>query len=92
MNDPRVTTWTKTCSWAPEQYEGRLATGEVFYFRLKYGYASLGIGADLDAAIDDSHEWSWQSADRHMHEFPDEVTRDEVFTQLLDRRLRVEPR
>ncbi|MFC4911589.1 hypothetical protein [Actinomadura gamaensis] len=49
-----VATYRKTCNAFPAQYEGELRDGRIWYFRYRHGEAELGIGPDLDAAIDDS--------------------------------------
>lgn len=39
----RVKTIIKTCGACPEQYEGRLDTGEEFYVRCRWGFGRLDI-------------------------------------------------
>jgi hypothetical protein len=45
-----------TCRARPSQVEGKLVDGRWFYFRYRHGWASLGVGATLDEAIDDPSE------------------------------------
>jgi hypothetical protein len=42
----------KTSLAMPAQWEGEMATGDAFYVRYRYGFLTIGFGADLDAAIE----------------------------------------
>lgn len=53
LSHPLIASYRMTCSACPEQYQGTLVDGRVFYYRYRCGIASLGIGADLDAAVRD---------------------------------------
>lgn len=44
MNHSNVAEETQTCFVCPTQWEGRMDTGEYFYFRFRHGTASLGFG------------------------------------------------
>ncbi len=43
-----------TCPSVPTQYEGVTADGRSFYFRYRFGKASLGFGSTIDEAAEDS--------------------------------------
>jgi hypothetical protein len=42
----------QTCGACPSQWEGRTRDGARIYVRYRYGTLAIGIGATLDAAID----------------------------------------
>lgn len=84
INDPRVATCTMTLPRAPEEYEGQLTDGRWFYFRYRWGHASLGIGRDVDEAVDRSDDFTVCEGGENAGQWPDEATRDAVFTRLLD--------
>ena len=90
--DPRVRTATMTCEGCPVQIEGALADGRTFYFRYRYGCATLGAGADLAAAVLDDGAVSQNHGDRLQGVFDtyDDLAR--VFLALLDQRVPHEPR
>lgn len=50
----RIASFEMTCPAVPEQYEGILMDGQMFYFRLRFSCATLGVGPTLDDAIQDS--------------------------------------
>lgn len=52
MTHPAITRIEKTSMAMPAQWEGETITGEAFYIRYRYGFLTIGFGADLDAAID----------------------------------------
>lgn len=54
--DTLVTDYVCSCAGCPMQYEGTLVDGRWFYFRYRYGRASLGIGRTLDDAVSDTRE------------------------------------
>jgi hypothetical protein len=49
--NPLVASYVKTCEACPEQYEGTLTDGRIFYFSYSRGQAFLGIGRTLDEAV-----------------------------------------
>ena len=68
MPRPPVAEIEKTCIAAPAQWEGRMESGEAFYVRYRYGFLTIGFGADLDAAVNaasspDGYEWENPDAD-----------------------------
>lgn len=82
LEDERVTVAVTMGERCPAQYEGRLIDGRWFYFRYRWGWAYVGVGATLDEAIDcDSHERTYGLA--YDGEWPDEATRNAAFTELL---------
>lgn len=84
---PLVKAVRRTCIAAPEQYEGELHSGESFYFRLRGGRASVGIGRTVDAAADDpgTAVMAFQDPFYAMFDTPEE--RDSCFDRLLRERL-----
>jgi hypothetical protein len=78
--DPRVRDSVRTCGVCPEQYEGTLVDGREFYFRYRYGMATLGLGKDRfgEALRYVEH------GDDLQGEFEDEATREDVLGRLLD--------
>lgn len=92
INNPRVIGSVMTSVASPEQYEGTLADGRVFYFRLRSGLAQLGVGSDLSAALDDAFVGrgvNERVGDSLQGVFASRQQRDEVFARLLDQRLAV---
>ncbi|HEU4540395.1 MAG TPA: hypothetical protein VFR23_04650 [Jiangellaceae bacterium] len=87
MRNPAVAEWVQTCWGCPDQYEGRLADGRWFYFRYRYGWATLGLGADLGEAIGDRNRAGMDVGDNLRGVFGSDEERDEVFDQLLAWRL-----
>ncbi|MFZ4606093.1 MAG: hypothetical protein ACOYM5_07525 [Caulobacter sp.] len=51
---PRIVSLTQTCPTAPSQWEGELSDGRTLYVRYRHGGLSIGIGATVDRAVDDS--------------------------------------
>lgn len=49
---PKVMALKKTCTACPAQWEGRLEDGRALYARYRWGHLSVGIGDDVDEAID----------------------------------------
>lgn len=49
---PRVVALKKTCFACPAQWEGTLEDGRTIYARYRGGALSVGIGDDLDEAIE----------------------------------------
>jgi hypothetical protein len=49
---PKVVALKKTCTACPAQWEGRLEDGRTLYARYRWGHLSVGIGDDIDEAID----------------------------------------
>lgn len=81
---PQIATSKKTCDSNPEQYEGWLTDGRWFYFRYRWGTAELGIGADLDAAVEDSlNHGRTVGESGYEGEFVSTEQRDAAFAELL---------
>lgn len=49
---PVVTALEKTCPACPSQWEGTLDDGRVMYARYRWGELSVGLGKDIDEAVD----------------------------------------
>lgn len=81
-----VREYEQTCGACPEQYEGVLHDGRHFYFRYRYGVASLGVGRDNGSAICDPNEVRMAVSDGLQGIFDSPQQRDEVFAQLFARR------
>lgn len=84
-----VATYRQTCIACPTQYEGTLKDGQVFYFRYRHGRASLGLGADEEAAVCDPSTEVIRFGDGHGY-----VTEDEfkmLFVHLMRLRDGIEP-
>lgn len=57
---------TMTCDAMPEQYEGRLDTGEYFYIRFRYGEGCIRVGNE--------EQWKlWTLPEVAAVEFPDKL-------------------
>ncbi len=78
--DPRIAESTQTCGACPEQYEGTLVDGREFYFRYRYGMATLGVGENrfTDKLRYVEHGDDLQGA------FEDDAAREAVLARLLD--------
>jgi hypothetical protein len=48
---PQVVALKKTCTACPSQWEGALEDGRVIYVRYRWGELSVGIGNDIDEAV-----------------------------------------
>lgn len=90
MGHPFVVTVTQTCWACPVQYEGKLNDGRFFYFRYRFGVATLGVGSTPDDAAEDPAETRLAVGDNLRGTFEDDEERDRVFSRLLADRLRAE--
>lgn len=90
MEHPAVATATLTCGACPVQYEGQLLDGRHFYFRYRWGRATLGIGATPDAAAEDPDEVGLTVGDNLRGVFDSDEERDAVFARLLATHLRAD--
>ena len=50
--DARVVALDQTCGACPSQWEGRLDNGQRIYVRYRWGRLQLGVGPNIDAAVD----------------------------------------
>lgn len=82
LGDPRVARAVMTDPAMPEQYEGQLADGRWFYFRYRWGWAYVGVGDTLDAAVDSDRYWKTYGGE-YDGEWTDEATRNAAFAELL---------
>ncbi len=87
MDHPMIETATQTCFGCPDQWEGTLTSGEHFYFRYRWGWASLGLGDNPQAASHDPAEAAAQHGDSLQGVFDSDAERLAVFTTLLKDRL-----
>ena len=83
MEHPAVASSAETCSACPVQYEGQLVDGRYFYFRYRFGRATLGLGETPDDAVDDPNETSLAVGDSLRGVYAGDEERDEVFARLL---------
>jgi hypothetical protein len=88
ISHPAIASSAQTCWACPEQYEGQLIDGQFFYFRYRFGCATLGVGPTLDEAVEDPREARLRVGDNLRGTFDSTEERDLVFAQLLlDREL-----
>jgi hypothetical protein len=76
----------QTCLACPEQYQGTLVDGRTFYFRYRHGWATLGLGHDLDSAVLDPEGVGREVGDDLDGQFASPEIRDSVFAILLAER------
>ena len=94
LDHPAIATQRCTCWSVPEQHEGRLHDGRVFYFRYRSGWARLGLGTDLGAAVFNAMEgptaedraWEYETATGGA--FDSDAEASKVFDPQLDRHVR----
>lgn len=84
LTNPRIATQERTCHACPEQYDGTLHDGRHFYFRYRYGVASLGLDKDPDRAVENS----WLNElevgdDGWAGVFESDIERNKAFAELL---------
>jgi len=80
--NPLVASYVKTCEACPEQYEGTLTDGRIFYFSYSRGEVFLGIGRTLDEAV--RAQGTRVELDKPADGmFDSEEQRDEMFAALL---------
>jgi hypothetical protein len=87
MNHPLIATAERTCLGCPEQYEGQLRDGRYFYYRFRWGTATLGLGATIDEAVADPFEAGAYLGDDLRGFFNDDWERDNTFGDLLEDRI-----
>lgn len=94
LDHPAIATQRCTCRSVPEQHEGTLHGGRRFYFRYRSGWARLGLGTDLDAAVynamsaPDADDRAWEYETATGGAFDSDAEASKVFDALLDRHLR----
>jgi hypothetical protein len=86
LDDYRVDEAWKTGMRNPETYDGRLHDGRWFYYRYRWGYASVGVGPTYEEAVEDEAHGSYQGG-VFDGQWPDDNTRNMVFRELLDKAL-----
>lgn len=78
-----------TSSGCPVQFEGKLITGEGFYFRERHDYATFDIGKTLDDAIDGRFSdkgkslFHWEEEEAH-----NTLSAAEIISKLVNRYLK----
>ena len=88
ITDPRIAQQEQTCFACPEQYEGQLTTGEYFYFRYRYGIASLYLSWEAvpnGPSTADACDSMSVGNDSLMGTFESNEERNNTFKTLLDR-------
>lgn len=85
---PAVATYREITSACPVQCTGQLVTGEWFYFRYRFGRATLGIGGSQEQANYDEYAASpfILHGDAMQGCFDSDDERDEVFARLYELR------
>lgn len=91
ITHPLVSKATCTCWACPDQWEGMITDGRYFYLRYRSGVARLGIGGNVDEAIEDTMPGGrgvWvQVGDPLDGVFESDEARNKVFAELLNERL-----
>jgi hypothetical protein len=87
LRHPAVRAAVQTCGACPDQWEGTLIDGRHFYFRYRSGRASLGIGADPDAAAEDPETARLGHGDAAQGYFDSDEERNGVFERLYQQRI-----
>lgn len=82
LNHPDVARSTLTNQSCPVQYSGRLVDGRHFYFRYRFGRASLAAGSSK-TATDGHHDVTIAHGAAFQGHFINERERDLVFAQLM---------
>jgi hypothetical protein len=88
LNNPLIASQVETCSACPEQYEGRLLDGRLFYFHFRGGRASLSVGWTPSEVFGHKHVSEQVTDDGLQGVFDDQEQRDATFDRLLERWLR----
>lgn len=63
MRRVRVVSLERTCGHSPSQWEGRLDDGRHVFIHYRHSSGTIGVGATLDEAVDDTisgsplHTW-----------------------------------
>lgn len=86
LTDPRIDDCKQTSYACPEQYEGKITTGEFFFFHYRNGYASLGlswIGVPYSSTEADAGT-GINVGDSLQGIFDDDAQRNGTFKLLLD--------
>lgn len=82
MLSPLVSEAEMTCAVCPVQYEGKLLDGRWFYFRYRFGWASLAVGPDYDTVMG-RQDVGMAVGDSLQGFFDADEQRDAVFQELL---------
>ncbi|MFI2663325.1 hypothetical protein [Micromonospora carbonacea] len=90
IDHPLIATQQQTCWVCPDQWEGTLTNGSLFYYRYRSGWASLGIAAPGGEPAADPGEVGVAWGDPLQGAFDSDNDRTRVFTLLLRRRLNAE--
>jgi hypothetical protein len=82
IDNPLIAEQHQTCYGCPDQWEGRLLSGEFFYFRYRSGWASLAVGHDADA-VSGRQDVGMGHGDGLQGIFESAEARTAVFNKLL---------
>lgn len=92
LTHPAIKSARMTCWACPEQWDGELHDGRFFYFRYRWGRATLAIGPDLRSVQGVTGLGQVTGVDASMLEHGDRLRgcfatddeRSEVFARLFD--------
>lgn len=92
LDHPAIRTARMTCSACPEQWEGELHDGRFFYFRYRFGRATLALGANRQDVSGVTQLGQCEGVDVSMLEhggrydgsLGSDQVRAEVFARLFD--------
>jgi len=89
IDHPEILTQELTCEGCPEQHEGVLTSGLLFYFRYRRGRAFLGVAPTEDGALMGTEPQgtgaSMAVGDDLQGVFSNDRQRNDTFAALLDR-------
>lgn len=77
-----VSTARQTCSACPDQWEGELIDGRLFYFRYRCGEASIAVGSTREQ-VDGRQHVTLKHGDSLDGAFKDDAERNAVFADLV---------
>jgi hypothetical protein len=92
LEHPAIRTARQTCEGSPDQWEGELHDGRHFYFRYRWGRASLALGPTAKSVAgitgpfpDDPGVWYCviSHGDPMRGSFDSDAERCEVFARLV---------
>lgn len=83
LSHPAVAIATLTCCACPVQYSGRFVDGRFFYFRYRFGRASLAAGRNRDG-VEGRQDVVVAHGDAMQGCFDSEHERDLVFAKLYE--------
>jgi hypothetical protein len=88
---PAVAAATLTCDAVPVQWEGQLVDGRRFYFRYRFGRATLAVGPTKSVngvTIPEQDRTAWVASvmhgDRFRGMFDSDEEQNTIFAELLE--------